>query len=114
MRNNERSVLLKRAEEPIDEPFREPQALLEAVLHLRQEIVQEARETFKRWRPLIRRRAFLPSGYNLAVMLNKGPYVAEAVTALDHVITRMQNHQMKKTPQLRTLHMWQQGRGKRH
>ena len=46
------------------------------------------------------------------VMLNKGPYVAEAVTVLDHVLTRMQDHQMKKTPQLRALHMWQQGREK--
>jgi len=42
------------------------------------------------------------------VMLNKGPYVAEAVTILDHVLTRMQENQMKKTPQLRALHMWQQ------
>jgi pyruvate kinase len=41
------------------------------------------------------------------VMLNKGPYVAEAVTILDHVLTRMQDHQVKKTPQLRALHMWQ-------
>lgn len=41
------------------------------------------------------------------VMLNKGPYVAEAVTILDHVLARMQEHQMKKTPQLRALHMWQ-------
>ncbi len=42
------------------------------------------------------------------VMLNKGPYVAEAVTILDHVLTRMQEHQVKKTSQLRALHMWQQ------
>lgn len=48
------------------------------------------------------------------VMLNKGPYVAEAVTILDHVLTRMQEHQVKKTPQLRELHMWQQGRGRLH
>ncbi len=47
------------------------------------------------------------------VMLNKGPYVAEAVTILDHVLARMQEHQVKKTPQLRALHMWQQGRGKK-
>lgn len=41
------------------------------------------------------------------VMLNKGPYVTEAVTILDHVLTRMQEHQMKKTPQLRALRTWQ-------
>ncbi len=45
------------------------------------------------------------------VMLNKGPYVAEAVTILDHVLTRMQNHQVKKTPQLRALHMWRKKKG---
>ncbi|MBW4670046.1 MAG: hypothetical protein KME60_22200 [Cyanomargarita calcarea GSE-NOS-MK-12-04C] len=40
------------------------------------------------------------------VMLNKGPYVAEAVTILDDVLTRMQAHQVKKTPQLRALRSW--------
>ncbi|MDX1995798.1 MAG: pyruvate kinase, partial [bacterium] len=40
------------------------------------------------------------------VMLNKGDYVAEAVTILDDVLTRMQAHQNKKTPQLRALHSW--------
>jgi len=40
------------------------------------------------------------------VMLNKGPFVAEAVTMLDNVLTRMQAHQNKKTPQLRSLHSW--------
>jgi pyruvate kinase len=40
------------------------------------------------------------------VMLNKGPYVAEAVTILDDVLTRMEAHQLKKTPQLRALHSW--------
>jgi len=40
------------------------------------------------------------------VMLNKGPFVAEAVTILDDVLTRMQTHQLKKTPQLRALHSW--------
>lgn len=40
------------------------------------------------------------------VMLNKGPYIAEAVTILDDVLTRMQEHQLKKTPQLRALHSW--------
>jgi len=40
------------------------------------------------------------------VMLNKGPYILEGVTTLDKVLTRMQTHQMKKTPQLRALNMW--------
>jgi pyruvate kinase len=40
------------------------------------------------------------------VMLNKGAYVAKAVTILDDVLTRMQAHQVKKTPQLRALHSW--------
>jgi pyruvate kinase len=30
-------------------------------------------------------------------MLNKGSYQAEAVTILDNVLTRMQEHQTKKT-----------------
>jgi pyruvate kinase len=42
------------------------------------------------------------------VMLNKGPYVGEAVTVLDGVFTRMQDHQVKKTAHLRALHTWQQ------
>ncbi len=40
------------------------------------------------------------------VMLNKGPFIAEAVTILHDVLTRMQAHQLKKTPQLRALHAW--------
>ena len=40
------------------------------------------------------------------VMLNKGYYIAEAVTILDDVLTRMEAHQSKKTPQLRALHSW--------
>lgn len=38
------------------------------------------------------------------VMLNKGPYILEAMQVLDSVVRRMQTHQLKKTPQLRTLH----------
>lgn len=37
------------------------------------------------------------------VMLNKGPYVVEAVQMLDNVLRRMQNHQAKKTALLRPL-----------
>ena len=40
------------------------------------------------------------------VMLNKGAYIVEAVGILDDVLTRMQNHQVKKTPQLRALQSW--------
>ncbi len=40
------------------------------------------------------------------VMLNKGAFVAEAVTMLDDVLARMQTHQLKKTSQLRALHSW--------
>lgn len=40
------------------------------------------------------------------VMLNKGAFVEEAVTTLDDVLTRMQAHQSKKTPQLRALKSW--------
>jgi pyruvate kinase len=40
------------------------------------------------------------------VMLNKGPFIAEAITILDDVLTRMEAHQLKKTSQLRALHSW--------
>jgi pyruvate kinase len=41
------------------------------------------------------------------VMLNKGPFVNQAITILDDVLSRMQEHQLKKTPQLRALRVWQ-------
>lgn len=40
------------------------------------------------------------------VMLNKGPYLAEAVAILDDVLCRLEGHQGKKTPWLRALHAW--------
>jgi pyruvate kinase len=40
------------------------------------------------------------------VMLNKGPYIRQAVTILDDVLQRMAAHQSKKTPQLRALKSW--------
>jgi pyruvate kinase len=40
------------------------------------------------------------------VMLNKGPYLAEATTALADVLGRMEGHQTKKTSRLRPLHAW--------
>jgi pyruvate kinase len=40
-------------------------------------------------------------------MLNKGPYIREAVTILDDVLQRMAAHHSKKTAQLRALRSWQ-------
>ena len=40
------------------------------------------------------------------VMLNKGPYILDAIRMLDGVLARMEGHQYKKTPQLRVLHSW--------
>jgi pyruvate kinase len=41
------------------------------------------------------------------VMLNKGPHIVPAVQMLASVLSRMQGHQHKKTPQLRVLHAWE-------
>ncbi|MGQ9366729.1 pyruvate kinase [Azospirillum sp. ST 5-10] len=43
------------------------------------------------------------------VMLNKGPYLADAVAALDRMLGRMAEHQTKKTPRLRALRSWADG-----
>jgi pyruvate kinase len=40
------------------------------------------------------------------VMLNKGPYVGEAIDVLLGLLVRMSEHQNKKTPRLRALHAW--------
>jgi pyruvate kinase len=40
------------------------------------------------------------------VMLNKGPYIREAVTLLDDVLTRMHEHQDKKVALMRQLRSW--------
>jgi pyruvate kinase len=39
------------------------------------------------------------------VMLNKGPYINDAVRALDHLLERMQDHQHKKFSRMRALHL---------
>lgn len=39
------------------------------------------------------------------VMLNKGPYIVEAVGVLDDILRRMQDHQRKKSPLLRELRL---------
>jgi pyruvate kinase len=41
------------------------------------------------------------------VMLNKGPYIGEAVAVLDKVLRRMTGHHEKKTALLRSLRSWQ-------
>ena len=38
------------------------------------------------------------------VMLNKGPYIFNALGILDSVVSRMQHHQLKKSAQFRALH----------
>ncbi|HYG85754.1 MAG TPA: pyruvate kinase [Azospirillum sp.] len=40
------------------------------------------------------------------VMLNKGPYLVEAVDVLSRLLVRMAEHQTKKTPKLRALRSW--------
>lgn len=40
------------------------------------------------------------------VMLNKGPFVTQAISILDDILVRMEAHQLKKTPQLRALRSW--------
>jgi len=42
------------------------------------------------------------------VMLNKGPCIVDAITTLDRILTRMQDHHDKKTSLLRPLHSWRQ------
>jgi len=43
------------------------------------------------------------AGRSECAMLNKGNYIVEGVTALDDILTRMVEHQYKKTPRLRAL-----------
>lgn len=40
------------------------------------------------------------------VMLNKGPYILNAVSTLSDILTRMEAHQLKKRSQLRALSWW--------
>jgi pyruvate kinase len=40
------------------------------------------------------------------VMLNKGPFVVQAVRTLDDILRRMTSHQSKKRPMLRRLRAW--------
>jgi pyruvate kinase len=40
------------------------------------------------------------------VMLNKGPYIVDAIRTLDDILLRMGGHQAKKRPLLRALHAW--------
>jgi pyruvate kinase len=43
------------------------------------------------------------------VMLNKGPYVVEAIRMLDGILKRMQEHQHKKASMLRSLNVSEMG-----
>jgi pyruvate kinase len=40
------------------------------------------------------------------VMLNKGPFITEAINTLDDILRRMEGHQDKKRPLLRALRAW--------
>jgi len=40
------------------------------------------------------------------VMLNKGPYIVQAIHTLDDILKRMSGHQAKKRPLLRALRVW--------
>jgi pyruvate kinase len=40
------------------------------------------------------------------VMLNKGPYILEAMAALDSILARMGEHHLKKRSMLRELTSW--------
>ena len=42
-------------------------------------------------------------------MLNKGPYINDAVTVLDSILRRMTDHHYKKNALLGSLHSWQPG-----
>jgi len=40
------------------------------------------------------------------VMLNKGPFITDAIRTLDDILKRMAGHQAKKRPLLRALRAW--------
>ena len=40
------------------------------------------------------------------VMLNKGPFITDAIRTLDDILRRMAGHQAKKAPLLRALRAW--------
>jgi pyruvate kinase len=44
------------------------------------------------------------------VMLNKGPYIVDAVKVLDNILKRMEAHQSKKRSMLRRLHWWKKAK----
>lgn len=46
------------------------------------------------------------SGRAECVMLNKGPYVGNAVTLLDGILSRMAEHHTKKRPLMRAIETW--------
>jgi pyruvate kinase len=48
------------------------------------------------------------------VMLNKGPYIVDAISMLDDILRRMEAHQSKKRPLLRALKSWDIAANSRH
>jgi len=42
-------------------------------------------------------------------MLNKGPYINEAVVVLDSILRRMTDHHYKKNALFGSLHSWHSG-----
>jgi pyruvate kinase len=42
-------------------------------------------------------------------MLNKGPYINDAVVVLDSILRRMTDHHYKKNALLGSLHSWHSG-----
>jgi hypothetical protein len=73
-------------------------ALLDEVAALRAHVLAGA---LKRLEPL--RGSYVNGSYTPSVMLNKGPYVLDAVRLLDDIMQRMGAHQRKKMPRLRAL-----------
>ncbi len=56
-------------QDPIPDDLSTPDALLAALLDLRQAVYEEGQQTFATWRPRIQRQRFLPGALNLAYYL---------------------------------------------
>ena len=106
-------------------PLTNLRVLLSRLQGLRATIEAQGQEQFRAWEPRIWQRSLIleqlaktgiPSRAEITdaamseraecVMLNKGAFITDAVKVLDDVLTRMQAHQRKKTPQLRALQSW--------
>ena len=81
--------------------------LLKEIEELRQDVAEEQCKYLERWRTQLQTRSFLPGAANLAAyigLMNKGPFVLEAMDVLTGVLNRMEAHQHKKMPKFRALH----------